>query len=712
MIVVQSPLRVSLFGGGTDFPGYYLEHGGCVLSTTIDKRVFITAKHRFDRKLRVGYTQTEMVSSLDEIQHDLIREALRTTGLHDSIEISTMADIPTRGSGLGSSSTVTVGALLALWALQGEQPSSKQLAERACRLEIETLGKPIGIQDQYAAAFGGLRFMKFGRDGAIDAKLVDIDPPIMAALDENLLLFYTGITRKSESVLTEQKANIAGRLAVLDDMKALAYVALERLESGDPDAVGELLHETWTLKQQLASGITNSDIDRMYETARAAGAVGGKVTGAGGGGFLLLYVPVEGQAGVRAALTDLQELPFHFEPHGARVILDYQNGASGTSLAAHPSGRNASEPVSEGQAPIRTYLRELHSTLDVLPNERIEQAVDVLHRARMEGRKVFIMGNGGSASTASHFACDLGKNTRAPEVPDFRVLALTDNMATFSALANDEGYENVFIGQITSLLERGDVVVGISTSGKSQNVVKAIELAQTLGAQTIGFTGFDGGQLGKVVDLDVHVPSDNIERVEDIHLMLEHLMCTALRDKAMRKPAEWRAEWAAPGLDRTRVNLLYEFNRELGEPNGSEGALTRTLGLAVNKLDAASGSIVLLDRSGRVAGGSVAYEGLLEERSPELLEDVYESGLAGWAARRQRPALVPNTQRDSRWMARPWEAEGRSAMAVPVTSNGDLAGVLTLVRANGSVFNEKDLALLQAIAVCASLVVDGEQVEA
>ena len=426
----------------------------------------------------------------------------------------------------------------------------------------------------------------------------------------------------------------------------------------------------------------------------------------------MIYAPKETQAGVREALAELQELPFNFEPNGAKVILDYQNGAKKTSPAARQSVSQRNLPVPEGQAPIRTYLHELHSTLDSLPTERIEQAVDVIHRARMDGRKVFIMGNGGSASTASHFACDLGKNTRAPDVPDFRVLALTDNLATFSALANDEGYKNVFLGQITSLLERGDVAIGISTSGNSENVLKAIEFAQARGAQTIAFTGFDGGRLGKIVDLEVHVPSDNIERVEDIHLMLEHLMCTALREKAMRKKIEWRTENPAPSLDRKRVNLLYEFNRELAEQNGAEGVLTRTLGLAVNKLGAASGSMLLLDRSGSVAGGSVAYEGSVHERSAELLEDVYQDGLAGWTGRSQKPALVPNTHRDSRWVTRPWETKSRSAMAVPVTSNGDLLGVLTLVRSIGSAFNEKDLSLLLAIALCASLVTDENQLNA
>jgi D-sedoheptulose 7-phosphate isomerase len=289
-------------------------------------------------------------------------------------------------------------------------------------------------------------------------------------------------------------------------------------------------------------------------------------------------------------------------------------------------------------------------------------------------------------------------------------MALTDNMATFSALANDEGYENVFVGQIGSLLETGDVAIGISTSGNSPNVVRAMELAKQRGAQTLGFTGFGGGRLGKIVDLNLHVQSENIERVEDTHLILEHLICSALREKAQRNSdLAWRLPRSGADLDSERVRLLYEFNCELAQANGSKGVLQRTLGLAVSKLRAVSGSVVVIDESGQVAGGSVAYEGQLLERPPELLEDVFRTGLAGWAAREEQAALIPNTQQDARWLRKAWEENGsnpRSAIAAPVMSNGQVLGVLTLVRSAGANFTEGDLALVKAIALCASLMSD------
>jgi D-sedoheptulose 7-phosphate isomerase len=180
--------------------------------------------------------------------------------------------------------------------------------------------------------------------------------------------------------------------------------------------------------------------------------------------------------------------------------------------------------------PVDTYILELQNTLKQLPTARIQEAIDLLVEARMKRRQVFIMGNGGSASTASHFVCDLAKNTRNPELPNFRVIGLTDNMAIFSALANDEGYENVFAQQLASFVEADDIVIGISASGNSANVLNAIELGNKVGARTIGMTGFDGGQLRKMVDIDIHIPSDCIEHVEDIHLMLEHLICKAIKE--------------------------------------------------------------------------------------------------------------------------------------------------------------------------------------
>lgn len=324
MIIVQTPLRVSFLGGGTDFPSFYCSEGGCVLSSTIDKFIFITVKRRFDNKLRLGYTQAEMVDSVDEIHHELIREALRKTGIWEGIEITTMGDIPSAGSGLGSSSTVTVGSLQALYTLLGEIVPAEQLAREACEIELDILHKPIGVQDQYIVAYGGLRLLEFHTDGQITARRITLDPDTYRRLNDNLMLFFTGVTRQAGSILAEQRENIPQRLKTLRTLKEMAYVACQELESGHVDALGELLHEGWELKKSLASQVTNRGIDSIYEVAREAGAVGGKITGAGGGGFLLLYCPHEKQDAVRAALRGLQELPFRLEHDGSKVIFNYR----------------------------------------------------------------------------------------------------------------------------------------------------------------------------------------------------------------------------------------------------------------------------------------------------------------------------------------------------------------------------------------------------
>jgi D-glycero-alpha-D-manno-heptose-7-phosphate kinase len=324
MIIVQTPLRVSFFGGGTDFPSFFQEHGGSVLTTAIDKYIFVTVKRRFDSKLRVGYTKTEMVDELDEIQHELIRESLRMVGVGEGIEITTMGDIPSAGSGLGSSSTVTVGALHALYSLRSELVSAETLAEQACQIEIGVLGKPIGIQDQYIAALGGFRLMEFAHDGTVHSKRIRLSPQVARQLNENTMLFFTGMTRRSETILREQKQNIHGRRAVLCEMKQMAYTARDALVTGAVDQIGELLHQSWQLKKQLARDISNGILDEAYLAARRAGALGGKVTGAGGGGFLLLYCPHGKQEAVRSALSGMQELPFRMEADGSKVIFNYQ----------------------------------------------------------------------------------------------------------------------------------------------------------------------------------------------------------------------------------------------------------------------------------------------------------------------------------------------------------------------------------------------------
>jgi len=324
VIIVQTPLRISFFGGGTDFPSFFMEEGGCVLSSAIDKYIFVSVKERFDEKLRVGYTQTEMVDSVDEIQHELIRESLRMTGIRSSLEVTTMGDIPSEGSGLGSSSTVTVGALHALYTYLGEMVSAETLAREACNIEMDVLKKPIGIQDQYIAAYGNLRYFEFLPDGQVKAEKVTLDLETRRGFNDRFLLFFTGVSRRADTILREQKENIKDRISLLREIKQMVHEAKKFLANGDFDAFGLLLHESWMLKKSLAGSITNGAIDDMYELARRSGAIGGKITGAGGGGFLLLYVPYEKQLSVRKALCGLRELPFRLESDGTKVIFNYR----------------------------------------------------------------------------------------------------------------------------------------------------------------------------------------------------------------------------------------------------------------------------------------------------------------------------------------------------------------------------------------------------
>ncbi len=322
MIVTQTPLRVSLCGGGTDFPDFYRDHGGCVLSTAIDKYVYVVVKRRFDSKIRVGYTRTEMVDSVDEVQHDLVREALRIVGVERGVEIATMADIPARGSGLGSSASVTVGVLHALYAYTGQLVTAERLAEEACRIEIDVLGRPVGKQDQYIAAYGGLRFIEFRKDGSVSVAPVALSPSEQRRLESSLMLFFTGITRDAQTILAEQKQSTAQNTAHLQAIAALAREMYEHVCRGQFDEVGRLLHENWEHKRRLASRITLPEIDEMYERARQAGALGGKIAGAGGGGFLLLYCRPEDQERVREALRGFRELPFRIEPDGSKVVFN------------------------------------------------------------------------------------------------------------------------------------------------------------------------------------------------------------------------------------------------------------------------------------------------------------------------------------------------------------------------------------------------------
>jgi D-glycero-alpha-D-manno-heptose-7-phosphate kinase len=323
MIITRTPLRVGLVGGGTDLPDYYREHGGRVLNAAIDKYVYVVVKQRFDDDIYVNYSSKEIVSRVEDLQHELVREALHMTGIRGGVEITTLSDIPSSGgSGLGSSSAVTVGLLQALFTYQGRQLTAEELADRACAIEIDRCRKPIGKQDQYAAAYGGVCDIRFGPGDGVVVDQLALTPQIRRKVQEELLLFFTGVTRSANSILSEQTANIADRLPQLHQLRDLAGDAATGLRDGDVDALGVAMNKSWAAKRELASGVSTSQIDEAVEAAISAGATGAKVTGAGGGGFLLVVCPLESQRRVREQLVHLRELPINIEPFGSRVILN------------------------------------------------------------------------------------------------------------------------------------------------------------------------------------------------------------------------------------------------------------------------------------------------------------------------------------------------------------------------------------------------------
>ena len=324
MIITQTPLRISLAGGGTDFRDFFEKHGGAVVSSAIDKYVYCIVKERFDDKIYVNWTKKEIVDSVDQLEHELVREAMRKVGVTKGVEISFLADIPAEGSGLGSSSSVTVGVLNALYHYVGATPTAEQLAREACEIEIDVIGKPIGVQDQYIAAYGGLRYLQFGPGPEVRVNSVKASRATLDDLDNMLMLFFTGKTRQSAKILAEQKRNIGKKVDVLKAMARQAEQVRRVIGTGAIDSLGPLLHKAWEAKRKLAGTITNSELDKIYERAVKAGALGGKISGAGGGGFFLLCVPSDKRQSVRQALVDLREMPFRLEKGGSRVVLDMQ----------------------------------------------------------------------------------------------------------------------------------------------------------------------------------------------------------------------------------------------------------------------------------------------------------------------------------------------------------------------------------------------------
>lgn len=321
MIISRTPLRISFVGGGTDLRTFYKKEPGAVVSTAINKYMYVTVNKKFDNKIRLSYTRTEMVDDVNELKHELVKGAMNLTGVTSGVEITTMADIPSAGTGLGSSSSLTVGLLNALYAYQGKHKEASLLAKEACQIEIDMVKEPIGKQDQYIAAYGGLNYIEFRSDEEVIIDPLPCHQETRERLEKRLMLFYTGLTRKANTILSEQQARSGEKFETLKKMKEIALELKNcRSEEYLLDHFGDFLHRNWELKKELVTSISNSLIDAYYQKALKAGAGGGKILGAGGGGFLLLYCKERRQNEVRQALKELKETPFRFELQGSKIV--------------------------------------------------------------------------------------------------------------------------------------------------------------------------------------------------------------------------------------------------------------------------------------------------------------------------------------------------------------------------------------------------------
>ncbi|MDA1349375.1 MAG: GHMP kinase [Chloroflexi bacterium] len=319
MIISKTPFRLSFAGGGTDLPAFYREEVGAVLSTAIKRYMYVTVHRRFEDDIRVSYSKTETVACVDDLAHELVREAMKLTGTEGPLEVTTIADCPS-GTGLGSSSTLTVGLLHALHTAKGRTRNRAELAAEACAIEIDTLGRPIGKQDQYAAAFGGLNYIEFDPSGSVEVSPVLCGEEVLRSLEEHSLLVFTGQRRSASDILRKQSAGTASRMTVLRGMRDLAAEMRDLLVGGKCiSRFGALLDQAWSLKRSLGFGISNSELDASYDAARNAGAWGGKLLGAGAGGFLYFLAPPVAHVGILEALAHPKTMPVEFDRVGARI---------------------------------------------------------------------------------------------------------------------------------------------------------------------------------------------------------------------------------------------------------------------------------------------------------------------------------------------------------------------------------------------------------
>jgi D-glycero-alpha-D-manno-heptose-7-phosphate kinase len=328
MIITRTPFRITLGGGGTDLPSYYEKHGGFIFSAGLDKYMYIDLNRSVaDDLIRVKYSKSETVEHVDELQHDIAREILRQTGIEKNIEVSSLSEIPA-GTGLGSSSCYGVGLLHAIHTLKRDHVPLAQLAEEDFHIEANTLKRPIGKQDPYTAAFGGLTVLEIAKDGTVEARKANVSYEIADELNKNILIFFTGTTRSADEILREQeKGAKEAKAGVIDSMhyiKEIGYEILEAVETGNIDVVGQKFHDHWQYKKKISSKMSNPEFDRIYDTARETGALGGKISGAGGGGFFTFYVP-DHQRAFREKMRELglREMRYRFDFEGSKVLADF-----------------------------------------------------------------------------------------------------------------------------------------------------------------------------------------------------------------------------------------------------------------------------------------------------------------------------------------------------------------------------------------------------
>lgn len=320
MIISRTPFRISFAGGGTDLPAFYEEDYGAVFSLTLKKYLYVNVSQRFEPTIRVSYSKTEITETVEQLEHTIVKEALRKTGLADSIEVVTISDIPA-GTGMGSSSSLTVGVLKALYGHNGYLTTAEQLAEEACEIEMDILQKPIGKQDQYSAAFGGINYIKFNANGTVNVEPIVCSRSTIEDLESQIVLYYTGQKRSADQILQKQSAGTKEKLSVLKQMRDIAFEMTQALTGRvDMNQFASLLHEGWLLKKSLGFGIANPQINDLYDTAMKLGARGGKLLGAGGGGFLLIMAPKDVHSKISDVFGNPKQIPLEVEPIGSQII--------------------------------------------------------------------------------------------------------------------------------------------------------------------------------------------------------------------------------------------------------------------------------------------------------------------------------------------------------------------------------------------------------